>query len=71
MSRSKEKVYEGIKMNRAINWITYIWLLTVETWEQLIESARWHFLDRDDAATEIRKPQLKDSFRVLPTTAVH
>jgi hypothetical protein len=54
MSRSKEKAYEGIKMNRAINWITYIWLLTVETLEQLIESARWHFLDRDDAATEIR-----------------
>ena len=58
-------------MNRAISWITYIWLLTVEAWEQLIESARWHFLDHDDAATEIRKPQLTDSFRVLPTTAVH
>ena len=58
-------------MNRAISWITYIWLLTVEAWEQLIESARWHFLDHDDAATEIRKPQLKDGFRVLPPTAVH
>jgi len=58
-------------MNRAINWITYIWLLTVEASEDMLESVKRRLFEHGDSATEIRKPQLKDSFRVLPPTAVH
>jgi len=62
---------EGLmKMNKVISWTAYLWLLTVETWEQVVESVRERFFERSFSAAEIRDKKLNDSFRVLPPTVV-
>jgi hypothetical protein len=71
MSRSKQKAYEGIEMNTAIRWTTYIWLLTVEAYEDLLESIKRLLFEHSDSAPESRNPQLNERFRVLPPTAIH
>jgi hypothetical protein len=71
MSRSEEKAYEGIEMNRAISWTTYIWLLTMEASEDLLESVKRLLFEHNDPATEIRNHQPNERFRILPPTAVH
>jgi len=58
-------------MNKAISWITYIWLLTIEASEDLLESARRRLFERSDSATETRNPQLNDRYRILPPTPIH
>jgi hypothetical protein len=58
-------------MNRAVSWITYIWLLTIETSEGMLESVKRRLFGHSDSATEIRNPQLNERFRILPPTAVH
>jgi len=58
-------------MNRVISWITYIWLLTIEASEYLLESARRRLFEHSDPAIEIRNPQLNDRFRMLPPTTTH
>jgi hypothetical protein len=71
MSRSKERAREVIEMNKTISWITYIWLLTVEAAEDLLESVRRLLFERNNPSTESRNPYLNDRFRILPPTAVH
>jgi hypothetical protein len=71
MSHSKEKEREGIEMNRTISWTTYIWLLTMEAAEDLLESVRRLLFERSNPSTESRNPHLNDRFRILPPTAVH
>ena len=58
-------------MNKAISWITYIWLLTIEASEDLLESVRRRLFEHSDSAIEIRNPHLNDRFRILPPTPVH
>jgi hypothetical protein len=41
-------------MNKTIGWIAYIWLLTIETLEQVVESMRERFPNHNGSATEIR-----------------
>jgi hypothetical protein len=55
-------------MNKAISWVTYSWLLTVEVSEYIFESAKRRLFKRSDSAIEIRNPQLNDRFRILPPT---
>jgi hypothetical protein len=58
-------------MNRAISWITYIWLLTVETSEDLLESVKMLLFEHSDSAIDSRERHLNERFRILPPTAVH
>jgi hypothetical protein len=58
-------------MNRAISWITYIWLLIIEASEDVLESAKSQLFEHNESATEIRNPQLNDRFRILPPTTAH
>lgn len=57
-------------MNKVISWTAYLWLLTVETWEQVVESVRERFFERSFSAAEIRNKKLNDSCRLAPPTAV-
>jgi len=57
-------------MNRAINWTTYIWLLTIEAAEDLLESVRRLLFEHSNPSTESRNPHLNERFRILPPTAV-
>jgi len=70
MSRSKEKAYEGIEMNSAISWTTYIWLLTLEACEDLLESVKRLLFEHSDSSTESRDRHLNERFQILPPTAV-
>jgi len=58
-------------MNRAISWTTYIWLLTMEACEDLLEAVRRLFFEHSDPSTESRDRHLNERFRILPPTAVH
>jgi hypothetical protein len=58
-------------MNKLISWTAYLWLLTVEACEQMVESARERFSERSYSAAEVRNKKLNDSCRVVPPTAVH
>ena len=57
-------------MNKVISWTAYLWLLTVEAWEQLVESVRERFSERSYSTAEARTKKLNDSCRVAPPTAV-
>jgi hypothetical protein len=58
-------------MNKAISWTTYIWLLTVETSEDLLESAKRLLFEHNGPSTKSRDLHLNERFRILPPTAVH
>jgi len=58
-------------MNRAISWTTYIWLLTVETSEDLLESVKRFLFEHSNYSTENRERYLNETFRMLPPTAAH
>ncbi len=60
-----------MKMNKVISWIAYIWLLTVEAWEQVVESIKERFYDRSYSVGDVGNKKLNDSCRVVPPTAVH
>lgn len=63
---------EGLMtMNKVMSWTAYIWLLTVETWEQVVESIRERFSERSYSVGEVGNKKLNDSCRVVPPTAVH
>ena len=59
-----------MKMNKVISWTAYLWLLTVEAWEQVIESVRERFSERSYSAAEVRNKKLNGSCRAAPPTAV-
>jgi hypothetical protein len=71
MSHSKEKAREGIEMNRTISWTTYIWLLTMEAAEDLLESVRRLLFEHSNPSAESRSSYLNDRFQILPPTTVH
>jgi len=54
-----------------MSWITYIWLLTVETSEDLLESVKMLLFEHSDSAIDSRERHLNERFRILPPTAVH
>jgi len=58
-------------MSRAITSIAYIWLLSVEFWEDLVYSVRERFPKRSSVEAETRTWQPGDHLMVLPPTAVH
>jgi hypothetical protein len=58
-------------MNKAISWTTYIWLLTMEASEDLLESIRRLLFEHSDPSIESRDRHLNERFRILPSTAVH
>ena len=58
-------------MNQAISWLTYIWLLTMETCEDLLESVRRLLFEHSNPSTESRDHHLSDRFQILPPTAIH
>jgi hypothetical protein len=43
-------------MNKIIRWIAYIWLLKIETLEQVVEYTRERFSNHNDSAIEMRPP---------------
>jgi hypothetical protein len=57
-------------MNKVISWTAYIWLLTVEACEQIVESVKERFSQRSYPSAEIRNKKLNDSCRIAPPTAV-
>jgi hypothetical protein len=57
-------------MNRAISWTTYIWLLTMEACEDLLESVKRLLFEHSDPSTESRDHHRNERFRMLPPTAV-
>jgi len=58
-------------MNKAISWTTYIWLLTMEASEDLLESIRRLRFEHSHPSIESRDHHLNERFRILPPTAVH
>jgi len=58
-------------MNTMIKWTTYIWLLAIESSEDLLVSVKRLLFERNDTAIASRNPQLNERFRILPPTAVH
>jgi hypothetical protein len=58
-------------MNKSISWATYIWLLAIETSEDVLESIKKRLFERSNSSSEIRNPQTNERFQVLPPTTTH
>lgn len=57
-------------MNKAISWVTYIWLLTIETSEDVLESVKERLFRHGGSAIAIRDPETNERFRLMPPTSV-